>query len=305
MESPLAQRLIQALPEWCSLLKYSMAKLYFSDKSLKFKYSSLSGALCLVLNRKQWSTKFLVLYDVAKFAKTFECEIYFNFLKSYKQLTGEFFYFPISTGWCGLLFQSKEEAHSFNDRLEQYVDDKSPDEFKKMIEWDTKGSVGEILSPMGSEGGKKFYLNKEYLWIRNVSGRTLRQFCSLHISKPTIIERTNNTGWDPIKQNFKLDELPEEVKEVLKRAGITKKDLKEKSTALMVYEILINPRQLDSVLAKTNAKKKVKKRRKHKEDQLPDNNKKRPCLLYTSPSPRDRTRSRMPSSACKKKKKKQ
>ena len=26
------------------------------------------------------------------------------------------------------------------------------------------------------------------------------------------------------------------------------------------------------------------------------------CLLYTSPSPRDRTRSRMPSSACKKKK---
>eukprot|EP00826_Nyctotherus_ovalis_P058814 TRINITY_DN8120_c0_g1_i3.p1 TRINITY_DN8120_c0_g1~~TRINITY_DN8120_c0_g1_i3.p1 ORF type:complete len:108 (-),score=34.63 TRINITY_DN8120_c0_g1_i3:36-338(-) len=27
------------------------------------------------------------------------------------------------------------------------------------------------------------------------------------------------------------------------------------------------------------------------------------CLLYTSPSPRDRTRSRMPSSACKKKKK--
>eukprot|EP00826_Nyctotherus_ovalis_P062527 TRINITY_DN9060_c0_g1_i2.p1 TRINITY_DN9060_c0_g1~~TRINITY_DN9060_c0_g1_i2.p1 ORF type:complete len:136 (-),score=35.89 TRINITY_DN9060_c0_g1_i2:51-437(-) len=28
------------------------------------------------------------------------------------------------------------------------------------------------------------------------------------------------------------------------------------------------------------------------------------CLLYTSPSPRDRTRSRMPSSACKKKKKK-
>ena len=29
------------------------------------------------------------------------------------------------------------------------------------------------------------------------------------------------------------------------------------------------------------------------------------CLLYTSPSPRDRTRSRMPSSAWKKKKKKQ
>ena len=28
------------------------------------------------------------------------------------------------------------------------------------------------------------------------------------------------------------------------------------------------------------------------------------CLLYTSPSPRDRTRSRMPSSACKKKQKK-
>ena len=29
-----------------------------------------------------------------------------------------------------------------------------------------------------------------------------------------------------------------------------------------------------------------------------------PCLLYTSPSPRDRTRSRMPSSACKKNTKK-
>ena len=31
--------------------------------------------------------------------------------------------------------------------------------------------------------------------------------------------------------------------------------------------------------------------------QLPTNNSPRPCLLYTSPSPRDRTRSRMPSSA--------
>ena len=30
---------------------------------------------------------------------------------------------------------------------------------------------------------------------------------------------------------------------------------------------------------------------------VPQNNKKKSCLLYTSPSPRDRTRSRMPSSA--------
>ena len=30
---------------------------------------------------------------------------------------------------------------------------------------------------------------------------------------------------------------------------------------------------------------------------LADNQEKIPCLLYTSPSPRDRTRSRMPSSA--------
>ena len=30
-------------------------------------------------------------------------------------------------------------------------------------------------------------------------------------------------------------------------------------------------------------------------------NRQRPCLLYTYPSPRDRTRHRMPSSACKKK----
>ena len=34
-----------------------------------------------------------------------------------------------------------------------------------------------------------------------------------------------------------------------------------------------------------------------KVDKYKDDPKKIPCLLYTSPSPRDRTRSRMPSSA--------
>lgn len=66
---------------------------------------------------------------------------------------------------------------------------------------------------------------------------------SYDISKPLSFERKEHAGWDPISQTFILNEVPKEIKMLLKKAGFKKKDLKKKGTALAIYEILL--REID------------------------------------------------------------
>ncbi len=248
----LTQSLTKAIPEWCSLIKYAMVKLYFADKSHKFKYSQQSGAICLILDRKQYSTKYLKLYDVSNFTVLFELEMYLNFSATYRKHTSEFYIFPVGTGWGGFLFQNADEAHSFNDKIEQFSDNATADAFKKNLDWLSKGTLSQLLASASPLNPliPPLFLNRAYFKKAKIPERPFFELASVHISKPISIKRESNAGWDPINQNFKLDELPKELKQLLRRAGITKKDLKEKAIALMVYEILINPRQLDSILAK-------------------------------------------------------
>ncbi len=249
MNDDLRVRLSATIPEWCSLLKYAIVRLYFADRSRKFKYSQLCGAICLILDRKQCSTKHLKLYDLTNFSVTFEMELYLGFPASYKKLSDTFSYFPLSNGWGGLLFQNEDDERSFRDKVEQYGDNVSPEEFKRQVARELTAGTGESVTSLKYEPGLVF-LNRAYMKKSKINEAIFDQLSNAHISKPTTIERTSNAGWDPINQNFKLDELPKELKQLLRRAGITKKDLKEKAIALMVYEILINPTQLDSILVK-------------------------------------------------------
>lgn len=69
---------------------------------------------------------------------------------------------------------------------------------------------------------------------------------SYDISKPYSFERKEHAGWDPVTQTFILNEVPQEIKHLLKKAGFKKKDLKKKETALAIYEILLREIDLDS-----------------------------------------------------------
>lgn len=243
------QRLRQAIQDTCSLLATSMIKLYFADKSRKFQYSKLCGALCLVLDRKQSSIKHSKLYDLSTFSVTFDCEMYLNFSKHYVKLSELFFAFPLSYGWAGLLFLSQDEAHDFKRKIDQFSDQVDPSDFQEKISRESAGLVSGVVNWDHYEL-QKIFVNRNYFKTDKLSEKNFEEIADLNITKPTNIERTSNAGWDPVKQCFNLSEIPKPLKQLLKNAGITKKDLMMKDIALKVYEILMNPTQLDSVLVK-------------------------------------------------------
>ena len=66
------------------------------------------------------------------------------------------------------------------------------------------------------------------------------------ISKPNFFERKEHAGWNPSTSTFALNEVPKEIKLLLKKAGFKKKDLKSKETALAIYEILLREIDFDN-----------------------------------------------------------
>ena len=70
---------------------------------------------------------------------------------------------------------------------------------------------------------------------------------SYNISRPIIFEKKDHAGWDPVSQTFLLNDIPKEIKNLLKKAGFKKKDLKQKETALAIYEILLREVEYDAL----------------------------------------------------------
>ena len=54
-----------------------------------------------------------------------------------------------------------------------------------------------------------------------------------------MFERKEHAGWDPLTQTFILKEVPTQIKQMLKRAGFKKKDLRKQKTALAIFEVLL------------------------------------------------------------------
>lgn len=72
---------------------------------------------------------------------------------------------------------------------------------------------------------------------------------SYSISRPLSFEKKEHAGWDPKTQTFILNEIPKEIKQLLKKAGFKKKYLKSKETALAIYEILLREVEYDALQA--------------------------------------------------------
>jgi len=80
-----------------------------------------------------------------------------------------------------------------------------------------------------------------------VVSRVKKNLGKNEISKPVYFERKEHAGWDPVTQTFILNEVPTEIKQILKKAGFKKKDLKQKDTALAIFEVLLQEVDLENM----------------------------------------------------------
>lgn len=58
---------------------------------------------------------------------------------------------------------------------------------------------------------------------------------------PRGFEKTSHIGWDPSKNTFIMNQVPDDVKSLLRRHKIKKKYLKDKKLAPEIFNILTNP----------------------------------------------------------------
>lgn len=59
------------------------------------------------------------------------------------------------------------------------------------------------------------------------------------ISLPGSFSRVDQPGWNPSTQTFNLKEMPSQLKTMLKKGGFKKKHLKNKESAVLIYELLL------------------------------------------------------------------
>lgn len=66
------------------------------------------------------------------------------------------------------------------------------------------------------------------------------------ISLPRAFEKTSHIGWDPKKNTFIMDQVPDDVKSLLRRHKIKKKYLKDQKLAPAIFDLLTNPNAVRS-----------------------------------------------------------
>eukprot|EP00347_Sterkiella_histriomuscorum_P002362 403368446 len=169
-----------------------------------------SGILCLIADRKAHS-KFLRLYDINTSDLLFQTELYVNFDEKYLELNDYFYSFPLEKVHIGIQFANVHDASVFRNLIHTYS-------FKG-------DKVEEVLMEHKSKLG----------------------ISAVQITKPLVFQRKEHAGWDPSTQTFILNEVPREIKQLLKKAGFKKKHLKKKEIALAIYEELLRGIEFDSI----------------------------------------------------------
>lgn len=222
--------------ETSSILATAVTKLFiFHTKDERWLYTGLSGALCLVIDRKLKGAILFRLYDLNLYDIVFEQEVYYEFLHLYQELNEQFFCFPVIGNFVfGFSFAEINEAINFKLKITQYC----PSKEKKINE----------ESVNISKSGK---LNKE----RSMSPNEM-EIIKGKLDKPTNFKHLNHISWNPITKAFDFSQLSKEFKTIFKNAGIKKKEMKNTETALAIYEALLN--QTDLNFSNTLHKKKNK-----------------------------------------------
>jgi hypothetical protein len=67
------------------------------------------------------------------------------------------------------------------------------------------------------------------------------------VSKPMYFAKKEHAGWNPITQTFNIKEMPNSIKNLLKKAGFKKTALKNKETALEIYKMLVEEVDFESL----------------------------------------------------------
>jgi hypothetical protein len=93
----------------CTTQAHAIVRLYTATPQQKWLYSGLEGILCLVHDREN-NSQFLRIFETENLELAFECELYYNFHKYYKQSTRRFYYFEIYDSFVGFSFSTEKEA---------------------------------------------------------------------------------------------------------------------------------------------------------------------------------------------------
>ena len=101
-----------------SLLETSIVKLFAADSGDIWQYSNICGILCLILDRSRDCTLNFQLFHPISFDLLFECEIYYNFINSFKKFNPNFYYFEIYEGLIGFSFSDQKDAESIFKKIE-------------------------------------------------------------------------------------------------------------------------------------------------------------------------------------------
>lgn len=222
--------------ETSSILTTAVIKLFiFHAKDERWLYTGLSGALCLVIDRKLKGAVLFRLYDLNLYDIVFEQEVYYEFLHLYQEINEQFFCFPVIGNFVfGFSFAEINEAINFKLKITQYC----PVKEKKINE--------DVINI--SKSGK---LTKE----RSLSPNEM-EIIKGKLEKPTNFKHLNHISWNAITKTFDFSQLSKEFKTIFKNAGIKKKEMKNTETALAIYEALLN--QTDLNFSNTQNKKKNK-----------------------------------------------
>ena len=171
--------------------------------------------MCLVADRRLHS-KYFRMYDINTSELLFQAELYVNFYKNFRELNDYFYCFPHEKVLVGIQFSNVHDASLFRNLVNTYS-----------FKCDNPGELQDLIKSEQQKLGNPSY----------------------NISKPLSFAKKEHAGWDPVSQTFLLNEIPKEIKTLLKKAGFKKKDLKSKETALAIYEILLREVEYDALQA--------------------------------------------------------
>ena len=128
--------------------------------------------------------------------------------KKYVHLQPNFCCFPLPKMVLGIEFSSKTDAKLFHLLVNKYCPKIDADSDQDAFIYDVKEKQG--MEPI------------EHMYI----------------SRPQTFTLADTKWFNPLTETFNIDEIPKEVKNLIKEIGYKKKDLKNRETAKKLYETL-------------------------------------------------------------------
>ena len=192
-------------------------KLYSCDKEGKnWLYSDVEGFCCIIIDY-QVKTIYINIFDPTTFEKSFQFELYNNFLKYFEELAPDFRSFVIDSGFMGLRFENEEDATTFESVIKRLA-----------------GLKGDLFSkPRKKEDNAKQNAERARNYcikLKEIFGAEDKYDENYAEDGTTILKHNNfkilaNISYDKDAKQFKFGKISEELKEMFLSFGIKKKEL--------------------------------------------------------------------------------